>query len=188
MGMPLNRIPSGLLDFFGIKSGEWGPRELSQVLQGNMDLWRHYVAANAIDIDGTIAQVAGPLATGSTDRTITWNFPPGGAVPNPVPAGELWYFDSFTALAVLSATAGQRIDAFGIEFPQALPGQGFIVPTTPVQRVTSDAANVSAVVIGMLYPIWCKPATTVSLHFSGVLAAGGTLDARCWARLVRLRI
>lgn len=188
MAMPLNRIPSGLLDFFGIKSGEWGPRELSQTLQGNLDLWRHYVTANSIDIDGTIPQLVGPLASGSTDRIITWNFPPGGQVPNPVPSGELWYFDSFTALGVMSATAAMRTDAFGIEFPYALPGQGHIVPSTFVSRVTSDAANQTSLVVSMLYPYWCRPGTTVSLHWSGVIAAGGTFDARCWARLLRLRI
>lgn len=188
MPTPLNLVPGGLLDFFGIKAGGWGPRELSQQLQGNLDLWRHYVASNSVDIDGTIAEVVGPLATGSTDRIVTWNFPPGGAVPNPIPPGELWYFDSFTALGVMSATAAMRIDAFGIEFPYPISAQGHIVPSTFVPRVTSDAANQTALVISMLYPYWGKPATSVSLHFSGVIAAGGTFNARCWARVVRLRI
>lgn len=110
MAVPLNRIPSGLLDFFGIKSGEWGPRELGQILQPQIDLFRWYLDNNSLDVLAVVG--ASPLGASSfAQLTITSTTPVDicslvTAGQLEVPNNECWLFLEADARWTMSDAAG----------------------------------------------------------------------------------
>lgn len=189
MPSPLNRQPSGLLEFFGIKNGEWGPRELGQVLTPTLDLWRHYVSAfGSDDVDGTVT-VNGSTATGGTDVPLTAWTMPNNTYPVVVPAGEVWYLDNMSINVVLTPGAGSNISAVGLAGTYPNVGQLHLVPfTQPGERLVSDAGVATGIVQHQMYPYWLKPAQTLSLYWAGTIAATETGSFRITGRITRLKI
>lgn len=85
---PINRIPQGLLSFFGLKSLGKNPEVLLDELRGVIDLKEWYLRTNAEQIRFTQQIVAGGLHPVSDPHIAT-----GELV---VPAGEWWYIHAAT--------------------------------------------------------------------------------------------
>lgn len=98
---PLNRLPKGLLDFFGIKSGAWGPRTLGAQLVPTIELidWYTEPYAQWFNVGTAVPAAAAPVGPGPaiefagavSDATMQT----GGVCI--VPTDETWYMHEFTA-------------------------------------------------------------------------------------------
>lgn len=186
MAVPLNKVPQGLLDFFGVKSGEWGPRELGQLLQPVLELGPWYQNGYALEVAAVLpaggAFVANtPAASIALTSTTPVDLVVGGTIP--VPQNEVWLvleaavFWTFTVPA-----AGQFADAHwvfrGIHMPCA----------HPTGRTTGDAAVVSVGGRTMSRPFWVRPGDTISLNQAGLVIPAGTVILGARLRINRFQI
>lgn len=115
---PLNRLPKGLMDFLGIKSGAWGPRILGQQLGPSIELLDWYTemyaqwfnvgtaGGHAATTPGTAIEFAGA----TSDASIVT----GGIAQ--VPADEAWYVHEFHASYSFAALENGQ---FGIQLTTA---------------------------------------------------------------------
>lgn len=186
MAQPLNIRPPGLLEFFGIKAGEWGPRELSQQLVGVLDLWRMYVQDKGLDFDLTLT-IPGPQQTAFTDIPLIGTAGPGPVVPNPVPPGELYYFDYCSIIAQQPASAGGQVSHLALTSTMAAAGYGMTLPFTSITPIASDGAFNRGTRASMLYPCFVQPGGTLSLAWGGNIVGAFNITVRVQGRLVRLR-
>jgi hypothetical protein len=182
---PLNRIPRGLLEYFGIKSGEWGPRELGQVLQPVLELRDWYTNAEALEVVAT--QPAGGVigADTSANTVALTNTTPvdlvvaGNVV---VPQDETWLILEAQCSWQFTAVAGQSAEYWwqfrGIGFPSALIGN--VVSTATIVRTGARS---------LLRPFWSRPGDTIALAHGGIVVAGGTVTGfGARLRVVRFRL
>lgn len=185
---PLNLQPRGLLDFFGIKNGQWGPRTLSSELVPVLDLWRHYVATNCIDLDSDNVVLTDSGAWLGSILSNDWL----QGAPAVVPQDEIWYFDSLTILGALSPGAGSTV--WQLTARSSIPGgvlNAPFFPMTPLPQPVVSVASATQSVgfsVSMLYPFWMRPGTSFEFLYSAQLAATETLAVRAFARVARLRI
>lgn len=192
MPSPLNRIPQGLLEFFGIKSGEWGPRELGQVLAPTIDLSHWYFEPTALNLRCTISgnpwaadqsnQLLNVLSTAPTDLVVAGELR--------VPAGEVWLVLQSSIGWIPSAidnegqfywTSGHSTSGFQI-WPQRNLGYGQVAPpASAVARMQS--------VVGTR-PFWVPPSHVIAMQLAAVsIGAGGTVSiSEATLRLQRFRI
>lgn len=184
---PLNRRAEGLLEFFGIKSGTWGPRTLGQQLLPSLELWRHYAASTSEQI--TMAATVAGAATGAvTPVTPTVFVNIASAV---VPAGELWYIDHGSLSGVVSAAVGSRLTQLGLGVfnPGLAGGTTLHLPTRPIGAdLPSDATSGAVAQTSLAYPVWVQPGLEFRLTWGGNVAAANNLVLAFSARLNRLRI
>jgi hypothetical protein len=187
---PLNIQPRGLLDFFGVKQGGWGPRIITPTLQPQLDLWRHYVGANGDDVEGSTAAFAGVQNVFRQFLPITWLLPSFtlGVLPNPIPQTELWYLDVWSFDATVTVGAGSRIVAVQLAVRFNNSTQLLQLPTTTSGPLTIDATAEGAIYGSLLYPVFLKPGSELGILLAGNVAAGETFTARSTARVARMRV
>lgn len=186
MAVPLNKIAQGLLDFFGIKAGEWGPRELGQVLQPVMELGEWYLHAYSLDVSFTAAAIVADAGSGSV--AITGSSPAeffaevGSAGGLLVPQTERWLILeanagwSFTAVAGASAQLSWRLNQYAP--PQDLIGYD-----------TSLAAASRTGTRGLTRPFWALPGYLLNVVQAGTVVGGGTVTPTLLRmRLVRFKL
>lgn len=103
MSAPLNRQPTGLLEFFGIKNGGQYPAELAPVLSGVFDLRGLY-------------EVGGPIESGQISGNLAGSvvlFGPAGATTTP---GDAWYFHSAYIYVNASSAAARAGYVLGVRY------------------------------------------------------------------------
>ena len=166
---PLNKLPQGLLDFFGIKSFGRYPQFLEQRVQPMIDLWQQYAETNCLIVSGggIIDTSVSAIAIEITSTTPV-NLSNGTSIT--VPNDEAWYIPrmsigySFGLLAGQSARFGVRLtNENQVVWPAML--------TTGYD--TSDAAIVRAGQVSLIDPIFLRPGTRVSVGLHGTI--GGTV-------------
>jgi hypothetical protein len=186
---PLNKVPPGLLDFFGIKSGEWGPRELGQQLQPTIDLARWYLDQYAINVVATVVgSPFGNLAPTNVELSPTTPTDISGLVVAGslrVPQTELWLILQADVSWTLAAQAGGRASAILASGTTLATTPSFTWPMTTSGHVTSDAAIAMRGHSTLRDPFWIQGGDRISCGVQGIVSAAGgcALDARL--RLMR---
>jgi len=187
MAVPLNRLAYGLLDFFGIKSGEWGPRELNQALQPTLDLSRWYLDQNAQEYRWSFAAFNDQTAT---NQQITQTFPTDicGLVTAGeliVPPSETWLLleaDVYWTMAAAGGSMhmGYNVGGSGEAGPFRMPMQtmGF---TTGIATITRAGCA------ALLHPYWCRPGARIAVANDGTIGGGaGNSFASGRLRIMRM--
>jgi hypothetical protein len=183
---PLNRVPAGMLDFFGIKAGGWGPRELSQLLTPQLDLTDWYTQTNALDVSFTVT--GSPFGNvGSSVIEIATTAPidlcTGGALA--VPQDEIWLVLEADLTWLINAQAGAVAQL-------ALASGPLIVgPIVWHQMVTgfttSDATINRRATSTLLYPWWALGGDVIRVQNMGILAGAASVGVTGHLRLVRMK-
>lgn len=182
MAVPLNKIPPGLLDFLGIKSGAWGPRELGQVLQPELDLTRWYLDNNALEFGLTPTVAAFAASANFNALTIASTAPPidasllaAGVLT--VPQTEAWLILEASFFWSFSAHAGSSVDFYWFVGSNIPNGGGFPLPMLSADVTASSATAQLAGVRTLERPIWIRPGQIITPNHSGVIVgAGGTVS------------
>ena len=185
MPSPLNRVPPGLLDFFGIKSGEWGPRELGQTLLPTFELGRWYLDANALEVACSFAAggiLAADAPVGGIAFTATvppLNLITGGQIV--VPQNETWIVLEASTTLDFSAVASQFGDAqwYSRGLPLPMRVQGF---------TTSDAALARRYTATLERPFWSRPGDPLAVFSNGIEVAASTVALQARLRVVRFLV
>lgn len=186
MPSPLNRVPAGLLEFFGIKSGEWGPRELGQTLVPVMDLSRWYLDAASLEV--SISFAAGGIFAADVpvgNIAMTGSAP---AVPDLIAAGvitvpqtETWLILECAATLDFTAVAGQYGDAQWYS-------RGIPMPMRQAGFQTSDAALARRFTATLERPFWSRPGDLIAIASNGIEVGANTVALQARLRVVRFRI
>lgn len=190
MGVPLNKIPQGLLDFFGIKSGEWGPRELGQTLSPVIELGRWYLDGYATEF--SVSVTGGPIFVASLaagTMTITSTTPvvdgldlttsPGNIF---VPQNEVWLILEASVAWFYTANPG-----LSGEFMWA--SRGNFLPSHTHGATVSDAAIGKQGSRSLARPFWSRPGDTLSLSNTGLVVPAGSVQlSQPRLRIARFRI
>lgn len=169
---PLNKIPPGLLDFFGVKSGAWGPRVLGQTLAPVIDLSRWYLDFHALQVRAQLQTTAYAASSNAGALTVTSTTPvdivSAGVIS--VPQTEVWLLLEATIVWHFSAHAGSQSrftwQCAGRAFPTRF--MGFAGSTALIQLEGSDA---------LASPQWLLPGEALTPYTHGVaVGAGGTVS------------
>lgn len=184
MGVPLNKVPPGLLDFFGIKSGEWGPRELGQQLSPTMDLSRWYLDNYALQVACVVPTSPLVAATNGTAMGISSTTPVDliSAGGFSVPQTEVWLMLEMMVWWNFTNDAGLEASFFWSVGGMPCPGRitGF---------TTSNAANQRWGYWCLAQPMWARPGDVISLNCAGFTrGAAGSVDIQAVPPSPRLRI
>jgi hypothetical protein len=158
----ISNLPRGLISLTGLNDLGQVPKDLSETLAGTIDitqflLLNREVVSNNITITGT-----------------------GSALALIVPAGELWYVHSFTALGPAIA-AGDRfrlsvgIALFGNYFQQS--------ESSPLINTVNDRIGVA-----FRMPVWVGPGTALATFTEAYTSGGGGFSTACCAAITRLRV
>lgn len=183
---PLNRLPRGLLDFFGIKHGEWGPRTLSSQLVPTFDLLRWYLDTNALEIAADPPALA--VNSGSTGISITNTSPVNlsNGVDLIVPQNEYWIFLEASVQTIFSAAAGQTARTGLRSISSA--GQLFLWPMASGGYDASVAAVQQAGWSYLINPVFVPPGSTIAIQVWGAQVGAATIEFDGRFRLVRCLI
>jgi len=160
---PINRLPTGLLSFLGTKAMGVNPGSLAGELVPVMDLTKWYVTSTFENV----ATNANTITTGDS-------FPTGVVVP----AGEVWYVDSFT---VRVANAGAS-SASGVQaFVRIIAGGTYIRGYISEQSAALVAAT-DVVLLRIPGPFFMLPGEQPAISCS---VAAGTPTAQAQLRITR---
>lgn len=186
MGVPLNRVPPGLLDFLGIKSGEWGPRELGQLLTPTMDLSRWYLDNAAIEV-GLVINGSPFGAAGASNAAISVTTPVDLTTAGnlDVPQDESWLILE----ADLRWTTNDAAGAVAATIRSGAVGSGagsFHWPML-VQGVNTGAAVVRAGCASLERPFWVLPGHRIEVFHFGILGAAASASIIGHMRFQRCR-
>lgn len=194
MPTPVNRIPPGLLEYFGVKSGEWGPRELGQQLTPTLDLGRWYMDASALQLQCTVtgspwaadanATLAPITGTGPVDLTNgTQLIVPPGEAWLVLEAGITWQATASDNEAQFWWASGTTASGF-----QSWPQRPLGYAQHPAPASFAAGFRQSGVVLTQ--PFWIPPGMTLAVQVGLVaIGAGGSVSiSSAWLRLQRFRI
>ena len=192
MAAPLNRIPPGLLEYFGIKTGEWGPRELAQQLVPVLDLARWYMDASAMQLQCLITGSPWGADTNASAVNVTSTGPENLVVGGQlrVPPGETWLILAAGIAWLQTAIdndaqfwwqSGDTSSGYQI-WPQRNVGYGQApAPASAGQRQSG---------IVLTDPFWIPPGHQIAVGLGQVsIGVGGTVSIlSAWLRLQRFKI
>lgn len=183
---PLNKIPEGLLDFFGIKSMGQYPQRLGDSVAPTMDLLRWYADQRATEVRWNFSNFvadfnAANVQIQSTSPVNLSDLVTAGALQ--VPQGEVWLileadiFWSFTTAGTCDANYNSgELNTVGPQ-PWSMPLQGF---TTGVAGVTRSGGRV------LDHPFWVNSGHTIRAAVHGITFAAGVVSMTGRLRLVRM--
>lgn len=183
---PLNLLPKGLLDLFGIKSFGQYPQRLLQDIVPTTDLLDWYERTNA---SWVVTNSATFLAdTGTNTRSITSTVPVdlvAGAGDLIVPANEYWLlFEVTTQLGYPNdaAAGGEAWLAYSV------PQTGLFMPPTALMGPTTGVAAIARLSKrAWLTHAFAPPGSTILHQHSGITVGAGVVSLTSQFRLLRLR-
>ena len=194
MPTPVNRIPPGLLEYFGIKTGEWGPRELGQQLLPTLDLARWYLDSSAQQLQATIGGNPWGADTNATVADVTGTDPvdvtTGGVLRVPqtetwliLEAGVSWQSSASDNDAQFWWVSGNATTGF-----QAWPQRPMGYAGVPAPA--SFAAGFRQSAVSLTSPFWVPAGHTIGMQIGLVaIGVGGSVSiSSAWLRLQRFRI
>lgn len=176
---PLNRLAKGLLDFFGIKAGTWGPNQLGQLLTPNIELLDWYTEPYAQTFN--VGSAGGHAAT-NPGNSIEF----AGATSDPtvltagvlqVPADEIWYVHNFHAQYSFPALEN---GSFLLFLTQAGNLTGTIVPPQQQLAFSMPFATGAPAAGGFFYTalqrkMFWQPGTQCHIVSCGLTALAGVI-------------
>lgn len=188
---PLNRIPVGLLDLFGIKSMGQYPQSLLNQLQPVIDLLPWYTQAQATNVQLSRAPLVGNAISGGR---YTWTASTIAVLPATtgeirVPDNEIWYVSQYsvqwsfdTAGQVASLRPGYYFTGLGYTTVWQLPStDNALIAFT---GVGTGGTGMSATTIPFFLPPGSSPALAVGVQ----QLPGGQVDVSGSMRLMRFLI
>lgn len=189
---PLSRLPKGLLDFLGVKSGQWGPRVFGQQLIPQLDLVDWYTEPYAQWFN--VGTAGGHAATGPGN-----SFEFNGANSDPsvinqgvaiVPADECWLMHEFAV--AYSFAALENAAGFSIELLTAGNLTSTLNPPQLVQGVgvmpfaTGAPAAGGRYITSLARKMFWAPGTQFRVQSLGATALAGVI--RGVGRVSRFRV
>jgi hypothetical protein len=179
---PLNRVPFGLLDFFGIKSGEWGPRELGQTLAPTIDLTRWYLDQYATELRFTFANFAVNTPANNLEITATTpiDITTGGILI--APQNETWCVlqaDLFWSIGDVGGSIDCHLNSGENAGPAAWPMTllGF---QTGAAVLRSGSRSLDS-------PYWVLPGQRIRVGLNGAIVGAGTISLTGRLRIARMQ-
>lgn len=183
---PVNRIPNGLLDFLGIKSGGRNPDALSSGLAATLDLlqWYAYTASE----DFQVVRTTGIAAGGATRFNWEQSIPAGliVAATLPVPQDQIWIVLEYEVLWQFNAIAGEVFD--GAPSYELSAGGSIIPPNTLFGFTSSIAALQQGGARDQQGAVWARPGTLLQFRTAGTQTATTINSVQGRLRIVRLQI
>ena len=165
---PLNLVPWGLLDFFGIKNGGRFPQTLPESLAPTMELFDWYLQTKA-QLYATVGTAVAASAGASTKNDVT-TVTGGLTISNGqivVPDNEWWVLARGNIAATPSATfVGSFV--IGMDFIQIQREQ--VVQST--RATFAAAANTRQNVTTFKGPYFIAPGTAINFNYDAELSAG----------------
>lgn len=158
----ISNFPRGLVSLTGLNDLGQAPKNLSDTLAGTIDITQFLLLnREALNASATV-----------TGTGFSFGFT--------VPAGELWYVHSFTALSP-AILAGDRLRlSVGI----ALNGGYFQQSeSSPLINTVNDRIGV-----GIRNPVWIGPGTGLGCFIEAFTSGGGGFSMAFSAAITRLRI
>lgn len=158
MPRPVNRIPHGYLDFFGLKSLGKNPNVLLDDVRPTVDLREWYLRTNAQAVRFNQQLVAGSAYPASDPHIAT-----GAQV---VPAGEWWYVHSCT-LIVFSMAAAVVQSPGVMSVRDSQPSQYYegLITTDPAVLASGAAAAARSWAFHSQPRIWFPPLTSIGASY-----------------------
>lgn len=186
---PINALPIGLLDLFGIKSGGKYPQHFVEALAPTFELQQWYLEAQVdtytFSLQNLFAASASANLIAITATTPALPIVGGQLV---VPNNELWIVLPGTRiLAGFSANAGQSIDVDLLHRVNATD-QFVWWPTRFRGFNTSDAAIIRNGIAVLDQTVFVPPGAQINGYHYGVLVPAGDVDIGGTLRLMRLVI
>lgn len=184
---PLNKLPRGLLDFFGIQSFGENPLKLGDAIQPNIDLFKWYVETNI-----PFVRVPPPVVLGAASvngGTVEFPNAPDSASTTiwQVPQTECWLVNEFVVKAVYAV--GADLGEFWPATYDFVPGTGSTRPQ-PSSTSSTFAGTAAFQRVGwasMNRPFFAAPGTVLCAYSSGYTSAGAlTIEAHL--KYLRLRV
>lgn len=189
MAAPINRIPLGLLDFFGIKSMGENPQVLVPTLQPTLDMFRWFGDLQAIDVffaPPNIVANANPQSlaitnTGPVDLTDGANLS--------VPQNEVWFLlEGWIGWSFVGVGAAGCNADFGFTFT-GISAVSWAPPMELAGFTTSSATINRSGRRSMVNPFVLPPGYTILYsHFGIDGLAAGSISPALRLRLARCRI
>jgi hypothetical protein len=182
---PLNTIPRGLLDFFGIKSFGQNPVHLQDRIQPTLDLLLWVAQTNAVYLEvPTIVLATANQPGGTVDfpSTQPQNLSVGGRLV--VPQNEVWFVHEFVVKAIYNNAADLGEFWPGIyDYPAAINRPQ---PSDSSLLHNGVAAFVRTAWASMHRPIFVAPGSTLSAYHSGYTSTANSLAVQAIMKLSRL--
>lgn len=183
---PLNVQPTGLLSFFGIKTGGRYPEQLATFLTPTIELLPWYAAFQWLEVEtGSAMTIIANTNTSALQITATspTNLSAGGQLR--VPQTELWYIPRWKVGWTIDNAAG-----FTDATLELVGGTGPIDnPPNALSGFTGGAAMTRAGHRSGIEPVFALPGTVIQIRQFGTQpGAGGTVAFNFALKLVRLRI
>ena len=181
---PVNLIPSGLLDFLGIKSGGRNPEFLNPGLLGVINLLDWYAQTNAEEFELTRPAI-GPAAPTGLNWTATTpvDITVGGALV--VPQVETWVLLQYEAEWTFNAAAGEILN-ISPAVSISTTGASTVLANSLAGHTASNAAQQLNGRRAIRMP-WFIPGGSTLIAFSHGCITAGTIAVAGRLRLLRLR-
>jgi hypothetical protein len=172
---PLNQIPWGLLDFFGIKNGGRFPQHLSDVLVPTFEMldWYTSTKGQTVALTGTVIAASAGASTKNDITVASSGFQTlivNGQIA--VPDNEWWIIRrgdiALTLTNTFVGTIGVGMDFIGLQREQYV--QGVIVGVA--------TANSKQRIVAIPGPVFVAPGTQINFSYDAEMSAGtATLTA-----------
>lgn len=186
---PLNKIPGGLLDFFGIKSFGQNPQYLEARVQPTLDMLLWYAQTNATyfevpTITLTVANQPGGTLEFPSSQPI--NYVTGGTLR--VPENEVWFVHEFLVKTIYgnSGDFGEfwpAIHEYGSAITRPQPCE-----TSAPQNMVGAAAYTRTAWATMTRPIFVPPGATLCAYHGGYTSAANSLGVQAIGKFNRMLV
>lgn len=161
---PLNRVPTGLLDFLGIKNGGRNPVTLGEVLAPTWNLAQHYLDAASQTRRGT-----GNLT--NADRGLIISYGHG------VPDGQVWWIDRVSLTTAL-LVAGQTLQVSFVLVRNSNPTFFLALPGTMYQGPTA-AGGAETYTVGCDVQRTLYAGDSINVKIDKITDAAGAVATSC---------
>lgn len=176
---PINKLPSGLLSLFDLKTGGRYPGLLGDTLTPVLELLNWYADTNI--------ESAGVVNAALAANQNAQNIAPGAFLT--VPNTEFWYVRRCFAQAEFSAAAASTL--MGLSLVIIPPGpapQPITLPTLGTTGpFTSNAAVINRTLVTMPEQFIATPGSAISAAHGGFIFGAATCTISINANFVRLR-
>lgn len=195
MPAPLNELPIGLLDFFGIKSMGQYPRDLGGQVLPMMDLTRWYSDQRAIEVRTTAVTINADVSRGS--EAIAAVFPIGNNASMisggelTVPQDETWLIleaQIATSYNLAGASGGDYVLCSSIADLTTNQTGMWCWPMSFAGFTSGAAGIIRSSTRTLERPVFLKPGTVIRAFHHGITAGGaGGLSWLVGLKLLRLK-
>jgi len=181
---PINRLPDGLLDFLGIRSGGRNPQNLTEQLLPTLDLTRWFKDVQQFVDTANLDPLIANTNAGLIPLT---NLVNAGLVPQ----NECWFVLPGTAITwTFAVVAGLRIR--GNLVIQRNPGVGSTLLDLPCRQWGYDASDAAIIQSGgmtLTEEMWMPPNSRLTFSVAGALADPvNNIFLQATISIVRLRV